>query len=265
MPECPRTSLVVPLFNSRYRLDAEETSDDSLARGLSVTAEIHQLLADSQRDARAWRTRFEALEERTRTAERVAEASGDVPRILHVACPESLAQGSGRTLSVLVSPGTIRSGPLILTGRWSQETAASSIELSPPYAPTMHVRLPLRAPDTAGGHELILHLGANGSDGAPAWRGTITVRPLYGATYRAEVPARLPAADAVVVPVYVTERGDGGLGGPGLPPLLPLAPREERRDRPARRVAYVSTPRRGSGRGRLPPRARRDAVRNGEL
>src|SRR4029453_9291813 len=109
---------------------------------------------------------------------------------LHVACPESLAEGSGRTLSVLVSPGPIRSEPLTVSARWSDETAAAParVDLSPPFAPTMQVRVPVRAPGAAGRHELTLHLGSSGSDGPPAWRGTITVRPLYGATYRAEVP-----------------------------------------------------------------------------
>jgi hypothetical protein len=84
----------------------------------------------------------------------------------------------------------------------------------PPFAPTMHVRLPVRAPDSPGRHELLLHLGGNGTGVAPAWRGTITVRPLYGATYRAEVPSRLPAGEAVVVPVYVTNEGMVAWEGP---------------------------------------------------
>lgn len=187
-----------------------DVAGDSLARGLSVTSEVHQLLADSRRDALAWRTRFAALEARGALVGDIAALAGENPRVLHVDCPDSLSQGSGRTATVLLAPGQSTTSPLTLGWSWSgPEPSPGALDLAPPFAPAMEVCVPLRAPGSPGRHELVLTLGPKGAaDGvAPAWCKAIQVRPLHGATYHSVVPARLPAGRTAILPVYLTNEG----------------------------------------------------------
>jgi hypothetical protein len=82
------------------------------------------------------------------------------------------------------------------------------IEIAPPSAPVVEVCVPIRAPEAAGGHDLVFTLGAAGQAPAPpAWRKAILVRPLHGASYQCAVPARLSPGVATVLPVYVTNKG----------------------------------------------------------
>src|SRR5262249_21772461 len=59
------------------RLRVAPAGDDTPDRGLSVTAEVHQLLADSRRDAMSWRRRFEAREEQDALARDVAALAAE--------------------------------------------------------------------------------------------------------------------------------------------------------------------------------------------
>ncbi len=191
----------------RLRLDLDPGEAPS-PPAPSMTPEVRQLLADSRRDALAWRTQLRALE--TQLEEMLAgAASGPERRVLWLDCPDTVAERSGHTARVLVATGERSHARVVLGWRWLGEGVLPpprTLELDP-VGPVVEVLIPVEAPDSTGDYELILGLDGHEPAGPPAWRKTIRVRSLYGASYRAEVPRRLAAGEAAVMTVNVGNEG----------------------------------------------------------